>query len=55
MLEDAEVTGVVSQVEVVLGLVVAPKPTRLVASVLAVSGASDQLHHLRAIVTKASA
>jgi len=39
----------------VLGLVVSPKPTRLVASVLAVSGASDQLHHLRAILHRAAA
>ena len=38
----------------VLSLVVAPKPARLVASVLAVAGASDQLHYLRAILHKAS-
>jgi hypothetical protein len=38
----------------VLGLVVAPKPARLVASVLAVSGASDQLHYLRTIVHHAA-
>ena len=31
----------------VLGMVVAPKPTRLVASVFAVAGASDQLQYLR--------
>ena len=34
----------------VLGMVVAPKPTRLVASVLSVSGVSDQLHYLRAML-----
>jgi hypothetical protein len=38
----------------VLGLVVAPKPARLVGSVLAVAGASDQLHYLRAILHKAA-
>jgi hypothetical protein len=38
----------------VLGLVVAPKPTRLVASVLAVTGASDQLQNVRSILTKAA-
>jgi hypothetical protein len=39
---------------IVLGLVVAPKPARLVASVLAVSGASDQLHYVRTILDKAA-
>ena len=38
----------------VLGLVVAPKPARLVASVLTVAGASDQLHYLRAMLHKAT-
>jgi hypothetical protein len=38
----------------VLGLVVAPRPTRLVASVLAVSGASDQLQFLRSALHKAA-
>ena len=38
----------------VLALVVAPKPSRLVASVLAVSGASDQLHYVRAMLHKAA-
>lgn len=39
---------------IVLGLVVAPQPARLVASVLAVSGASDQLHYLRTAIQKAA-
>ena len=38
----------------VLGLVVAPKPARLIASVLTVAGASDQLHYLRAMLHKAT-
>ena len=38
----------------VLALVVAPKPSRLVASVLAVSGASDQLHYVRAMLHRAA-
>ena len=38
----------------VLGLVIAPKPARLVASVLTVAGASDQLHSLRAMLHKAA-
>ena len=38
----------------VLSLVVAPKPARLVASVLTVAGASDQLHYLRAMLHKAA-
>jgi hypothetical protein len=38
----------------VFALVVSPKPARLVASVLAVSGASDQLHYLRAVLHKAA-
>lgn len=38
----------------VLGLVVAPKPTRLVASVLFVSGASDQLQYVRSALQKAA-
>ncbi len=39
---------------VVLGFAVAPRPARLVASVLAVAGASDQLHYLRAMLHKAA-
>lgn len=39
---------------IVLGLVVAPEPARLVASVLAVSGASDQLHYLRTAIHNAA-
>jgi hypothetical protein len=39
---------------IVLGLVVAPKPARLVASVLAVSGASEQLHYARSALHKAA-
>lgn len=36
----------------VVGLLVAPKPTRLVASVLAVAGASDQLNYVRTALQK---
>jgi hypothetical protein len=38
----------------VLGLVAAPKPTRLVASVLAVAGASDHLQYVREALHKAA-
>lgn len=38
----------------VLGLAVAPRPARLVASVLTVSGASDQLNYARAAIRKAA-
>lgn len=34
----------------VLGLVVAPRPTRLVASVLTVAGISDSLHYVRSML-----
>lgn len=38
----------------VVGLVVAPKPTRLLASVLTVSGVSDQLQYVRTALHRAT-